>query len=162
MLSEIMLSESVQSEGVGDEFKVGDTAYCALNGIGTVASVYLNARIYPVVVEFDRVVKGKHVNKSYTKNGSPWQGSERTLFFTPTSINKGLIKRPFVPKLEGRTFYFRFVDGESFCATVQYEIEGRLGLSLVVDNSKYNRYSFISMPKSRIQSMREVGEEIKP
>lgn len=98
-----------------DEFKVGDTVWCVLNGKGEVVSVRKNDN-YPVEVEFENTG-----NNYYTEDGRYCDEYPRTLFFSEPKI-EAAVKRPFTPTLIGKTVALKH---STYCGIIEVFYEDR-------------------------------------
>jgi hypothetical protein len=127
-----------------DEFKVGDTVWCVINGKGTVI-LASTGEAYPVVVQF------KNRRDSYTEDGKMFMGwgARRALYFSEPKI-EGATERPFIPTLIGKNVVIDHARHGIITLTIKEESADEiLGTNGVVFN------------KDNCLSIYELGEKIK-
>lgn len=130
-----------------DEFKEGDTVWCAVYGQGEIAEIDPKLK-YPVTVYFH---DGKNASHAwYTLDGRLGLNGQRVLYFAQPRV-EGRTTRPFVSKL---------LNSYVMCATVG----GREGVGFVTEDSEssftilYNGV-YQKLEKSVMKSIKKITIE---
>lgn len=130
-----------------DEFKEGDTVWCAVYGQGEIAEIDPKLK-YPVTVYFYGGKNASHA--SYTLDGKLGLRGQRVLYFAQPKV-EGKTTRPFVSKI---------LNSYVMCVTNG----GRVGVGLVTEDNEstftilYNG-KYQKLEKSVMKSINKVTIE---
>lgn len=130
-----------------DEFREGDTVWCAVYGQGEIAEIDPKLK-YPVTVYFHDGKNASEVN--YTLDGKLGLNGQRVLYFAQPRV-EGRTTRPFVSKL---------LNSYIMCVTVG----GRQAIGLVTEDSGSSftilyRGKYEKLEKSLMKSIKKITVE---
>ena len=122
-----------------DEFRVGDTVWCLLNGEGQVISTKGHHRSdFKVEVQFKHTAEDE--TWCYTKDGKMNEGQNRTLFFSEPKVEAS-VTRPFVPTLVGKMVLLCPIFGDACSGVISEETTN----TVVHKGITWNKSSIVSI-----------------